>query len=195
MGPAKASVHISRAADSDGIWLPGLSFRLCCWLSHPVHQDLFLSQLWLDSLRGTTRARPKKTLPRRMHMFRPQHGNDCSSCFHVGSWRLNQMDLFSERQHYKNNKNTYLSLIFSGFTTYHCKMGYSTLAGNHYLIKFCWSSFVFVEHSVADKVSMGEIFVACFPSPMSLWPKLSKQQAKRYFCLIICSEHNSADMI
>lgn len=36
------------AADADQIWLPGLSFRLCCWLSHPAHPGLFLARQWVD---------------------------------------------------------------------------------------------------------------------------------------------------
>lgn len=51
MGPDKASGHTSTAVDTDEMWLAGLSFCLCCWLSHPVYQKLFLARLWLDILR------------------------------------------------------------------------------------------------------------------------------------------------
>lgn len=30
--------------DAGEMWLPGLSFRLCCWLSHPANGGLFLAR-------------------------------------------------------------------------------------------------------------------------------------------------------
>lgn len=62
-GPAKVSGHVNTAEDADEIWLPGLCFRLWCWLSHSVHQDLFLLQLWLDILWNTRRLRSTNASP------------------------------------------------------------------------------------------------------------------------------------
>lgn len=46
---SRRPAHSNAAADADEIWLAGLSFRLCCWLSHPAHRGLFLARQWMGA--------------------------------------------------------------------------------------------------------------------------------------------------